>query len=158
MFQGRLEGIYLTERKAEELRSVAEVEAVAGRGIRGDRYFQQQGTFTKPDSPDREVTLIEIEALEAMARETEITLRPGQARRNLVTRGVPPNHLVGREFLVGEALLRGIRLCEPCGHLEKLTAKGVQNGLCHRGGLRAQVLKSGTLHADDAIRPVEREK
>ena len=158
MFQGRLEGIYIVERKTEELRSVAEVEAIAGRGLFGDRYFQQQGTFTKPDSPDREVTLIEIEALEALARETEITLRPGQARRNLVTRGVPLNHLVGREFMVGDVLLRGIRLCEPCGHLEKLTVGGVQCGLCHRGGLRAQVVKSGTLHAGDAIRPVEKEK
>src|SRR5437667_12740638 len=158
MFEGRLVGIFTAPRKQADLQAVDEVEAVAGRGIRGDRYFQQQGTFTKPDSPDREVTLIEIEALEALTRETEITLRPGEARRNLVTRGVPLNHLVGREFLVGDVLLRGIRLCEPCGHLEKLTVGGVQCGLCHRGGLRAQVVKSGTLHAGDAIRPVETAK
>jgi MOSC domain-containing protein YiiM len=151
MFQGRLEGIYIAERKTDDLQSVAEIEAVAGKGLRGDRYYQQQGTFTKPGSPDREVTLIEMEALEALARECEIALQPGQARRNLVTRGVPLNHLVGREFRVGEVLLRGIRLCEPCDHLQKLTAPGVKAGLCHRGGLRAAVVEGGVLRLNEVI-------
>ncbi|HEV3117791.1 MAG TPA: MOSC domain-containing protein, partial [Gemmataceae bacterium] len=100
---------------------------------------------------DREITLIEIEALEGMTRETEITMEPGQARRNLVTRGVPLNHLVGKEFSVGAVVLRGIRLCEPCGHLEALTIKGVKEGLCHRGGLRAQILHGGVLKTGDRI-------
>jgi MOSC domain-containing protein YiiM len=86
-----------------------------------------------------------------MTRETEITMEPGQARRNLVTRGVPLNHLVGKEFSVGAVVLRGIRLCEPCGHLEALTIKGVKEGLCHRGGLRAQILHGGVLKTGDRI-------
>src|SRR5439155_16754057 len=130
MFQGRLEGIYLAEMKREGLRRVEEARAVAGSGIAGDRYCREQGTFSKPGSPDREMTLIEIEALEGLAQEAQITLEPGQARRNLVTRGVPLNHLVGKEFRVGDVVLRGIRLCEPCGHLEALTIKGVKDGLC----------------------------
>jgi MOSC domain-containing protein YiiM len=152
-FQGRLDAIFIAERKRDDLRGVEEVEAVPGRGLVGDRYFRAEGTFSKPDSPDREVTLIESEALEGMAQEANVRLKPHQARRNLVTVGVPLNHLVGREFLVGDVLLKGLRLCEPCGHLESLTVQGVQTGLCHRGGLRAQVLRGGILRAGDLIRP-----
>jgi MOSC domain-containing protein YiiM len=153
MFQGELVGIYTGARKAEPLERVERAEAVAGRGLVGDRYCAQEGTFSKKDSPDREVTLIESEALDGMAREYEVVLQPAQARRNLVTRGVPLNHLVGKEFTVGEVLLKGLRLCEPCGHLAKLTVAGVQQGLRHRGGLRAQILRGGTLRAGDPVRP-----
>jgi MOSC domain-containing protein YiiM len=148
MFQGRLVGIYLTEQKREDLRQVDQVRAVAGQGLQGDRYFQKPAA-----GPDREVTLIESEALEALAKECEIGLSPGQARRNLVTQGVPLNHLVGRDFTIGEVLLHGHRLCEPCGHLEELTRKGVREGLCHRGGLRAQVVRGGILRKGDVIQP-----
>ena len=151
MFQGRLEAIYVAERKREELERVEEVEAIAGSGLRGDRYCRHEGTFSKRDSPDREVTLIEIEALAALARDGEINLQPGQARRNLITKDVPLNHLVGKEFRIGDVVLRGLRLCEPCGHLEGLTVKGVMDGLRHRGGLRAQILQGGTLRAGDGI-------
>ena len=129
MFEGTLEAIYLTEEKRGEPRRVDQAEAVAGQGLVGDRYFRQDGTFSKPGSPDREVTLIEIEALDALREECQIALPPGQARRNLVTRGVPLNHLVGQEFHVGAVILRGIRLCEPCKHLEGLTTPGVLKGL-----------------------------
>jgi len=151
MFQGRLEAIYIGQHKRVDLQLVFEVEAVPGSGLVGDRYCNQQGTFSKPGSPDREVTLIEMEAIEALERECKITLQAGQARRNLATRGVPLNHLVDQEFVVGEVVLRGIRLCEPCGHLESLAVKGVKDGLCHRGGLRAQIVRGGFLRAGDTI-------
>jgi MOSC domain-containing protein YiiM len=151
MFQGQLAGIFVAQHRIEELQAVDTVEVVAGRGLVGDRYYLKEGTFSKRDHPDREVTLIEIEALEGLAREYEITLKPGQARRNLLTRGVPLNHLVGRTFAIGSVVLRGIRLCEPCGHLEGLTCEGVKKGLIHRGGLRAQVITSGTLRVGEAI-------
>jgi len=151
MFQGQLLAIYVAAKKRADLQRVDEVEAVAGHGLHGDRYFQKEGTFSAKDGPDREVTLIEMEALEALARETEIELQPGQARRNLITRGVPLNHLVGMEFRVGAVTLRGIRLCEPCNHLEALTVSGVNQGLCHRGGLRAQIVEGGVLRAGDPI-------
>jgi MOSC domain-containing protein YiiM len=145
MFQGRLVGIFIAERKCCDLQSVASAEAVAGRGLVGDRYFAKEGTYSVKDGADREVTLIEVEALEGLAREYEISLQPHQTRRNLLTRGVPLNHLVGRTFSIGPVVLRGIRLCEPCGHLEKLTYQGVEKGLIHRGGLRAQVVQGGML-------------
>jgi MOSC domain-containing protein YiiM len=154
-FQGRLDAIYIGARKLEDLQRVQEVEAVPGRGLVGDRYFLAEGTFSKPDAPDREVTLIESEALEGMACEADLRLKPHEARRNLVTQGVPLNHLVGKEFLVGKVLLKGLRLCEPCSHLESLTVKGVQKGLCHRGGLRAQVLRGGILRTGDVVRPCD---
>jgi MOSC domain-containing protein YiiM len=150
-FQGRLHGIYIADRKRADLQSVEEVQAIAGKGLAGDRYCRSEGSFSKPGSPDREVTLIEMEAIEALAHESKITFAPGHARRNLVTRGVPLNHLVGREFAIGDVVLRGLRLCEPCGHLESLTVTGVIQGLCHRGGLRAQILQGGLLRIGDTI-------
>jgi MOSC domain-containing protein YiiM len=153
MFEGRLEAIYVAFEKCAELKPTKEVQALLGRGLEGDRYCRQDGTFSKAAGPDREVTLIEMEAIEALARDKKIELGPGQARRNLVTRAVPLNHLVGKEFQIGEVILKGIRLCEPCGHLESLTANGVKDGLVHRGGLRAQILRGGTLRAGDSIRP-----
>src|SRR5262245_57036884 len=124
MFNGKLAGIFVVATKGKELQSLPKVEAVASRGLIGDRYFAKEGTFSAKDGPDREVTLIESEALEGLAREYQIELQPHQTRRNLLTRGVPLNHLVGKTFKVGNVVLRGIRLCEPCGHLEKLTCKG----------------------------------
>jgi MOSC domain-containing protein YiiM len=153
MFQGQLLGIYIGNRKTDNLLQVDHVEAIPGRGLAGDRYFLKDGTFSTKDGPDREVTLIEMEALEAIRREYEISLEPAQARRNLVTRGVPLNHLIGREFAVGNVVLRGLRPCEPCGHLEKLTIKGIEKSLRHRGGLRAQVIQGGILRSGDTVRP-----
>ncbi len=153
MYQGQLLGIFLTARKRDELLAVDQVEAVVGGGLVGDRYFRRDGH----GKTDQEITLIEMEALEALSNECQITLQPAQARRNLLTRGVPLNHLVGREFRVGEVILRGLRLCEPCGHLEALTLSGVQAGLCHRGGLRAQVVRGGILRTRDIIEPLERD-
>jgi MOSC domain-containing protein YiiM len=151
MFQGQLVGIFVVDRKGADLERRQEIEAVVGRGLVGDRYFLKEGTFSEKDGPDREVTLIEEEALAALAAHYEIALEPAQARRNLLTRGVPLNHLVNRTFSIGPVVLRGLRLCEPCGHLEALTRKGVKAGLVHRGGLRAQVIEGGVLEVGAVI-------
>jgi MOSC domain-containing protein YiiM len=156
MFEGRLEGIYISPEKRAELKNVDSVAALAGQGLEGDRYCRRNGTFSTGGGPDREVTLIEMEAIEAVERDGNIQLQPGQARRNLVTRSVPLNHLVGRDFQIGEVKLQGIRLCEPCGHLESLTMQGVKEGLLHRGGLRARILEGGILRTGDLIRPIAR--
>lgn len=137
------------------MRSVPSVRAIPGKGLEGDRYFNAKGTYSDRPSPAREVTLIESEAIEAMDRDNEITIPEGASRRNVVTRGTPLNHLVGKEFLVGRTRLRGIRLCEPCSHLESLTQRGVIAGLVHRGGLRAQILTEGEIRVGDRIVPGE---
>jgi MOSC domain-containing protein YiiM len=149
MFQGQLVAIFVAPKYGIDLQAVEQVEAVVGRGLLGDRYFLPEGKV----KPEKEITLIEAESLEALAADYHLAIRPRQSRRNLLTRGVPLNHLVGKEFIVGQVKLRGVRLCEPCGHLEKLTVHGIQKGLCHRGGLRAQILQGGTLRVGDAIGP-----
>jgi MOSC domain-containing protein YiiM len=151
MFHGQLLGIFTSRRKGDALQAVDQIEAVPGRGLVGDRYYLKEGTFSAKDGPDREVTLLEAEALEGLAREYQVALEPARARRNLLTRGVPLNHLVGRAFTIGPVVLRGLRLCEPCGHLEALTCAGVKAGLIHRGGLRAQVLQGGFLKVGASI-------
>jgi MOSC domain-containing protein YiiM len=151
MFSGSVESIHIAKDAGQGMISVEEVHAVPGKGLEGDRYFNQTGTFSKPQ-PDREVTFIEIEAMDALKQESGVELAQGDSRRNIVTRGVPLNHLVGREFAVGEVSVRGLRLCEPCAHLAQLTQQGVLPGLVHRGGLRAQILTEGVIHAGDPIR------
>ena len=153
MFEGRLEGIYLAEHKRAVLQRVEEIVALAGQGIRGDRYCRQQGTFSKPGSPDREVTLIETETLEALPAEGPIKISASESRRNIATAGVPLNHLVGREFWVGDVRMRGTRLCEPCRYLDGLTQAGVMATLIHRAGLRAQILNDGVIRPGDTVKP-----
>lgn len=136
------------------MKSVKHVRAIPGKGLEGDRYFSASGTYSDRPEPGREVTLIESEAIEAMARDNDVHIPAGDARRNVVTLGAPLNHLVGQDFSVGEVRLRGIRLCEPCSHLESLTRRGVLGGLVHRGGLRAQILTEGTIQVGDPIVPL----
>ncbi len=133
------------------MQSVAGAEALVGRGLKGDRYAARLGTYSGHHGSGRDVTLIEIEAIEVLERDYRIELDAGQARRNIVTRGVALNHLVNREFEVGEVLLRGARLCEPCVHMENLTVKGAMRGLIHRGGLRAEVIRGGIIRVADPI-------
>ncbi len=149
MFQGKLLAIQLTPTHGAELHAVQEAEVVPGCGLAGDRFYQPLGGA----SPESEITLIEHEALVALGQEYKIELAASQSRRNLLIEGVPLNHLVGKEFRVGSVRLKGIELCEPCGHLEKLTIKGVRKGLCHRGGLRAQIVAGGVLRVGDAVVP-----
>jgi MOSC domain-containing protein YiiM len=151
MFRGVLEMICLASKAGEPIREVAEAHAVPGRGLEGDRYFDGCGTWSNHPGSGREVTLIEIEAIDAVKREAGIELAPHSARRNLVTRGVPLNHLVDRQFRVGEVVLRGLRLCEPCSYLEGITQPGLKAALAHRGGLRAIIVESGVIRAGDTI-------
>jgi len=150
MSTGIVESIYIAAAATGPTHAVDSVEAIPGVGLEGDRYALKQGTFFKPE-PDFELTLIEAEAIDAIRRDYSIELPAGDARRNLVTRGVALNHLVGREFTIGQVRIRGIRLCEPCDHLQRLTGQPVIKALRHRGGLRAQILTEGKIHAGDAI-------
>ena len=153
MFEGTVVSINIAPEAEAPMQSVSEARAVPGRGLEGDRYFDQKGTFSKPQ-PDRELTLIEAEAIEALKRELGVDYGLSDSRRNVVTRGVPLNHLVGREFWVGEVKARGLRLCEPCSHLQKLSHEKVLPGLVHRGGLRAQILTEGTIRIGETIKEV----
>ena len=152
MWEGSVAGIYIADSGGEPMRSLTEVRAIAGSGLEGDRYATRAGTYSSKPAPGREVTLIESEAVQAAEREYGVRIDPGAARRNIVTSGVGLNHLVGKEFSVGEVRLKGIRLCEPCAHLASLTQKGALKALIHRGGLRAEIVTEGMIHVGDEIR------
>jgi hypothetical protein len=161
VWEGTVVSLHIAAQASVPMRSVAEARAIPGRGLEGDRYFGGTGFYsTKPSYGGREITLIESEAVEALfggvinagGERTRIKLAASDARRNVVTSGVPLNHLVSREFWVGSVCLRGTRLCEPCKHLEELTQPGVLSGLIHRGGLRAVILSEGVIHVGDTIR------
>lgn len=151
MFKGTVELICIAGNQKEPMRTVPEARAVEGRGLEGDRYFDGRGYWSSHPGEGREVTLMEIEAIEALKREAEIDLPPEAARRNLVTRGVALNHLVGRKFRVGEVVLQGMRLCEPCQYLDGITHLALKAPLAHRAGLRAIIVKGGVLRTGDSV-------
>jgi MOSC domain-containing protein YiiM len=148
---GTVEGIYLAPSATVLPHTVEEANVVPGKGIEGDRYFAGDGTFYEERKPGQDLTLIEVEALEALAIEEGIELSPAEARRNVLTRGLSLNDLVGRRFRVGEVECLGSRLCEPCDHLERVTRPGVLKGLVHRGGLRSDVIVGGRIAVGDSV-------
>jgi MOSC domain-containing protein YiiM len=144
---GRVEGIYVTEAHGELPEPVDSVRALAGRGLEGNRYFFDEAP------PGRALTLISAEAVEALEREHGISLEARASRRNVVTRGIDVNELVGKRFRVGDVECEGVELCEPCAHLQSLTEPGVLKGLVHRGGLNADILSDGEITVGDAVVP-----
>jgi MOSC domain-containing protein YiiM len=149
-----VEALFIGPVPRKPLHEVDQVICVAGHGLEGDRKFRREGLPPGKNGPDREVTLIEAEAIEAVNRDCNVELHPIETRRNVLTRGVALNHLVGKRFRVGEVVLEGLRLCEPCEHLESLTRSGVRESLLHRGGLRAQVREGGSIRVGDPISPI----
>jgi MOSC domain-containing protein YiiM len=144
---GRVEGIFITETSGELPGPVDRVEAVAGGGLRGNRYFYADGDAP----PGRAITLIAAEAVEAFVAETDIPLTAAETRRNVVVRGIDVNALVGKRFRVGDVECEGVELCEPCAHMQSLTRPGVLNGLVHRAGLNADLLTDGTIAVGDTV-------
>ena len=162
MWEGSVVSIHIAPEASAPMLSITEVRALPGRGLEGDRYFAGTGFYSKtPSYGGREVTLIELEAVEALfggvlnasGERFGIKLAAADTRRNIVTSGVALNHLIDCEFRVGAVLMRGTRLCEPCKHLDDLTQHGVMSGLIHRGGLRAQILSEGVIRVGDAVCP-----
>jgi MOSC domain-containing protein YiiM len=147
---GRVEAINIAAALEGDCRPVEAVDALAGQGLRGDRYFADA---RRDKGEGRDITLIQAEALEGLHEEHGIELSGADSRRNVLTRGIDLNALVGRRFTVGEAECVGIELCEPCNHLQKMTQPGVLRGLVHRGGLRADVVRDGRIAVGDAVEP-----
>jgi len=153
---GHLLNIHIAPMASVAMEEVAAANFVSGRGIEGDRYFLGTGTYSaKGDF--RDITLFEIEVLEAFARNdpplqsSPIKLRPADHRRNLTVRGVPLNHLVGKRFRVGEAILSGGRLNFPCRYLEKLVGLPLYLQLYNRSGLNCRIEKGGTVQGGDSV-------
>lgn len=148
MQRGTVEAIQLAANEKGEVFEVPEVRAVAGRGLEGDRYFVPEG---RTQEPKKQITLFEAEAADAVNRDYDVEMVPADTRRNIVTRGISLNHLVGVEFRVGEVTLRGIKLCEPCSRMQRLAEKKILKPLVHRGGLNAEIVSSGTIRAGDPV-------
>ena len=148
---GRIEAIHLADAAAGPMRSVPRVRAIAGVGLEGDRYATGNGTYSPDPRTDRHITLIEAEEIEALAERDGILLEPGETRRNVTTRGIRLNELVGRRFRVGGIECEATRLCEPCQGLTDHIGKPVLKPLAHRAGLRALILTDGEIALGDEI-------
>lgn len=143
--EGRVEGIFVTPERGELPVAVPRVRALAGQGLEGNRYLFDEAPR------GRAITLIAAEAVEALEREHGISLEPAATRRNVLTRGIDVNALVGRRFRIGEVECEGVELCEPCLHLQSMTKPGVIKGLAHRGGLNADILHGGEISVGDVV-------
>jgi len=135
-----IEAIHIGPEDAGSLASVESVRAVAGQGLEGDRNFRAGGA-----KPGQALTLVEAENVEGVG------LGVGETRRNLTTRGVRLNDLVGKNFKVGEVECYGVELCEPCEHLQSMTRPGIIKDMVHRAGINADILTDGVIRVGDEI-------
>lgn len=155
LWEGELLHICIAEQAGVEMEELETANLISGVGIEGDRYSIAKGYYSYRPHADRQVTLIESETLEALRRDHNIDLAPIESRRNLTTRGVPLNHLVGRYFAVGDVVLYGGRLNVPCKYLEELLDKPVFGPLINRSGLNCRIIEGGSIRRGDRILPID---
>lgn len=148
---GSIAGFHISPRSFLPMKTVKQLELVADVGIKGDRYSNENGFYSDRPEEGRQVTLFEQETLDALKRDHSIQLLMHEHRRNITTRDVPLNHLVGRKFQIGPVVLEGTRLSTPCRHIEQITGKEIFDVLLHRSGLHARILNSGTISTSDQI-------
>ena len=150
---GTIESILISGSAGGEMVSQSSVKLEIGRGIVGDRYYVSKGTYSRKleKTHDFEVTLIEREEIDVFNQATGLDYGAGAFRRNIVTRGVRLNNLVGKEFSIGDLKFMGVRLCEPCAYLAELLGSEFLNLMAHKAGLRAQILVDGSIEVSDSI-------
>jgi MOSC domain-containing protein YiiM len=149
-WQGKVVSLYIAPEPSKPMVFLSEVRAFADRGLEGDRFFRE--SWKAANRPDKAVSLIEEETIQAAAAELGTEAFGDKTRRNIVTRGVPLVELLDREFTIGNVVMRGIRLFEPCGHLEKISkVAGIFRALEHRSGLKAAILSDGVIRVGDPI-------
>ena len=146
---GIVEKIYVAPQGGVIMQAVGETEALAGSGLRGDRYCQKSGYWSGVD--ECQVTLIEMEDLEEIGQKLGIQVADGEHRRNLVTRGIRLEFLAGKRFQAGEAVLEFDRPRPPCGYIETITERGMTRALLGRGGICARIVRSGLIRINDPI-------
>ena len=152
MPDGIIESIHIAEAAGSTVKALDSVRAIPGRGLEGDRYFAHSGTYSDTPGTGRDLTLIEGEQIEGIEREFGIKIGPGESRRNVTTRGISLNDLVDQQFKVGEVVVRGTRLCEPCAYMADLIGEpGALKALVHRGGLRCDIVEGGVIRLGDSV-------
>ncbi|WP_456451069.1 MOSC domain-containing protein [Hydrogenimonas sp.] len=151
--EGRIEALVVGPKAGEPLRCVSRVEAVAGRGLKGDRYYLGVGAFNRPplDQGVREVTLIDADAVALCGERLGRVFTPEELRRNVVVSGMEVEKLVGRRFRVGSAVMRGVRTAPPCRYLSRLLGVDMMRGLKHLGGIRAVIETGGEIAVGDGV-------
>ena len=155
-WQGVVRFLHKTPRAFLPMRTFPEIELIAGRGIDGDRYLigQETGFYSHKPEEGRQITLFEMETLEALKRDHGIDMLPEEHRRNVTVEGVPLNHLVGRRFRLGETIVEATRLSTPCRHIEEILGKPVFDPMINRSGLNCKIIVGGTLRVGDTVRPI----
>ena len=155
-WQGVVRSLHKTPRAFLPMRSFPELQLIAGRGIEGDRYLigQEAGFYSHKPEEGRQITLFELETLEALRRDHGVELLPEEHRRNVTVEGVPLNHLVGRRFRLGETIVEATRLSTPCRHIEEILGKAVFDPLINRSGLNCKIIAGGALRVGDVVRPL----
>jgi MOSC domain-containing protein YiiM len=149
---GSVVAIFTVDRMEAPMQQVEQINAVAGKGLEGDRYFLGTGTYSKKPKPDRQVTLIQSEILESLKAKFDITVKPDESRRNILTKGIEINDLIGTEFFVGSVRLKAHRLTRPCPYLEKLLNQpGLYTELWENGGISCEILSGGVIKEGDVI-------
>lgn len=145
--------IFTTPAEGQPMVSQSEVEALAGKGLAGDRYVLGTGFYSQtPITPGaRELTLIDVEAVAEAARQTGLPFTTVACRRNLITSGIDLDGLIGQAFTIGEVRCEGVRSCPPCVHLEALTGMKIMRALVRSGGLRARIVQGGTIRVGDQL-------
>ena len=144
--EGTVEQIAIAAEPRAMPTPVPSVRAEAGRGLEGEYHWSHA------PEPGESITLIAAEALEGLREDTGIELSHEASRRNVLTRGIDLNPLVGRRFTIGGVECEGVELCHPCNDLVKLTERGVLRGLVQRGGLRADIVAGGEIAVGDPVR------
>ena len=145
---GTITHIFVAPARKAPTKSLQAVEAMKDQGLEGDRYFEARNR----SGPDSQVTLIEGEHIEAFTRDTGLAMTPAMPRRNLVTREVALNDLVGKRFAVGEAVFEGIELCEPCSVFARNTHREVMKYFAGKGGLRARIVRGGVIRVGSPVK------
>ena len=151
---GKIAKLLISKDTQSDMLNVNQIVLEIGKGIFGDRYYNQEGTFSNKGEiePDRDVTLIEIEKIDDLNKEHDLNITAEDFRRNIVVSNCDLNSLVGKEFQIGEVVLKGLRLCEPCKYLSnKLDNEKVLSQMVHKAGLRAQIIKGGSIDLNSQV-------
>ena len=152
---GYIAYIHTTTAASKPMIALSQAEVIARQGISGDRYAHHVGYYSANPNPGRHLTMIEVEVIEAIARDQGLPFAPHESRRNITTRGIRLNPLVGKRLCIGAVVVEVIRLCDPCMYLERLVGQPVMQPLIEAGGIRCDVRSGGVIRGGDVIRVLE---
>ena len=139
--------IAISESSGKVMKNVDSVESIAGKGLINDRHFRED------NKKKSQITLIEIENINHYNQISRTSILPKDFRRNIITKGIKLNELVGSEFFIGEVKVRAHDLCRPCKYLqESLNQNDLIKKLLHKAGLRCEILTDGKIFVGDEIK------